>query len=44
MSESAFAKTEGGYFMHNEEAEYNFISHRSNIQSSQHNNVFSKNK
>ncbi|PFE99537.1 helicase SNF [Bacillus thuringiensis] len=25
MSESAFAKTEGGYFMHNEEAEYNFL-------------------
>ena len=24
MSESAFAKTEGGYFMHNEESEYNF--------------------
>ena len=32
MSESAFAKTEGGYFMHNEEAEYNFISHRSNVK------------
>ncbi|PDZ61219.1 helicase SNF [Bacillus cereus] len=27
MSESAFAKTEGGYFMHNEEAEYNFLYH-----------------
>ena len=24
MGESAFAKTEGGYFMHNEDAEYNF--------------------
>ncbi|MFJ8530384.1 SNF2 helicase associated domain-containing protein [Bacillus sp. NPDC094106] len=27
MNESAFAKTEGGYFMHNEEAEYNFLYH-----------------
>ncbi|HFK1741125.1 TPA: SNF2 helicase associated domain-containing protein [Bacillus cereus] len=27
MSESGFAKTEGGYFMHNEEAEYNFLYH-----------------
>ncbi|MBJ8050660.1 DEAD/DEAH box helicase [Bacillus cereus] len=27
MRESAFAKTEGGYFMHNEEAEYNFLYH-----------------
>ncbi len=27
MDESAFAKTEGGYFMHNEEAEYHFLYH-----------------
>ncbi|WP_144561260.1 DEAD/DEAH box helicase [Bacillus mycoides] len=27
MNDSAFAKTEGGYFMHNEEAEYNFLYH-----------------
>ncbi|MBO1624618.1 DEAD/DEAH box helicase [Bacillus arachidis] len=27
MNTSAFAKTEGGYFMHNEEAEYNFLYH-----------------
>lgn len=27
MNESAFAKTEGGYFMHNEDAEYNFLYH-----------------
>lgn len=27
MNASAFAKTEGGYFMHNEEAEYNFLYH-----------------
>ncbi|KAA2392677.1 DEAD/DEAH box helicase [Bacillus cereus] len=27
MGESAFAKTEGGYFMHNEDAEYNFLYH-----------------
>ncbi|MBY0595283.1 DEAD/DEAH box helicase [Bacillus bingmayongensis] len=27
MNNSAFAKTEGGYFMHNEEAEYNFLYH-----------------
>ncbi|WP_410982095.1 SNF2 helicase associated domain-containing protein [Bacillus cereus] len=27
MNDSAFAKTEGGYFMHNEEAEYHFLYH-----------------
>ncbi|KFM98497.1 helicase SNF [Bacillus clarus] len=27
MNDSAFAKTEGGYFMHNEDAEYNFLYH-----------------
>ncbi|WP_369900170.1 SNF2 helicase associated domain-containing protein [Bacillus manliponensis] len=27
MDESAFTKTEGGYYLHNEEAEYNFLYH-----------------
>jgi superfamily II DNA or RNA helicase len=27
MEESSFSQTEGGYYMHNEEAEYNFLYH-----------------